>query len=72
MGIQGQKMNERIRQLAEQATTYIDPSANDGVCWNFDKEKFAQLIVRECAWVADTAEPYQTSDLILKHFGVEP
>ena len=64
-------MNERIRQLAEQATTYIDPSANDGVCWNFDKEKFAQLIVRECAWVADTAETYQTSDLILKHFGVE-
>lgn len=41
-------MNERIRQLAEQATTYIDPSANDGVCWNFDKEKFAELIVREC------------------------
>ena len=66
------EMNQRIRQLAEQATTYIDPSANDGVCWNFDKEKFAQLIVRECAWVADTAEPYQTSDLILKHFGVEP
>ena len=65
-------MNERIKELAEQATTYIDPSANDGVCWNFDKEKFAQLIVRECAWVADTAEPYQTSDLILKHFGVEP
>ena len=65
-------MNERIQKLAEQATTYIDPSANDGVCWNFDKEKFAQLIVRECAWVADTAEPYQTSDLILKHFGVEP
>ena len=65
-------MNERIQKLADEATTYIDPSANDGVCWNFDKEKFAQLIVRECAWVADTAEPYQTSDLILKHFGVEP
>ena len=41
-------MNERIKELAEQATTYIDPSANDGVCWNFDKEKFAELIVREC------------------------
>ena len=41
-------MNERIKKLAEQATTYIDPSANDGVCWNFDKEKFAELIVREC------------------------
>ena len=41
-------MNERIKELAEQATTYIDPSANDGVCWNFDKEKFAELIVGEC------------------------
>ena len=41
-------MNERIKKLAEQATTYIDPSANDGVCWNFDKEKFAELIVQEC------------------------
>ena len=41
-------MNERIKDLAEQATTYIDPSANDGVCWNFDKEKFAELIVQEC------------------------
>jgi len=42
-------MNERIRLLAEQATSYIDPSANDGVCWHFDKEKFAELIVKECA-----------------------
>jgi hypothetical protein len=41
-------MNERIKELAEQATSYIDPSANDGVCWNFDKEKFAELIVAEC------------------------
>ena len=41
-------MNERIKDLAIQATTYIDPSANDGVCWNFDKEKFAELIVQEC------------------------
>lgn len=41
-------MNEITKQLAEQATTYIDPSANDGVCWDFDKEKFAQLIVQEC------------------------
>ena len=41
-------MNKRIKELAEQATSYIDPSANDGVCWNFDKEKFAELIVQEC------------------------
>ena len=46
-------MNERIRELAEQATSYIDPSANDGVCWYFDKEKFAELIVRECIGIVD-------------------
>jgi len=34
-------------------------------------EKFAQLIVRECADIADKAEPYKASDLIRKHFGVE-
>ena len=34
-------------------------------------EKFAQLIVRECAEIADTAEPFLASDLIKQHFGVE-
>lgn len=42
-------MNERIKLLVEQATTRIDPIAHDGVCWDFDKEKFAELIVRECS-----------------------
>jgi hypothetical protein len=54
-------MNKLIRELAEQATTYIDPSANDGVCWDFDKEKFAELIVRECI------EKITTYDLIPGH-----
>ena len=67
-------MNERIKELAEQATTYVDPSANDGVCWDFDKEKFAELIVKECAeWVNDNVgliDEKAKSDL-LKHFGVE-
>ena len=61
-------MNERIRQLAEQATTYIDPSANDGVCWNFDKEKFAELIVKECAEICLEANDHKN---ILRHFGVK-
>ena len=34
-------------------------------------EKFAELIVQECAEIADKAEPYKASDLIKKHFGVE-
>ena len=41
-------MIKRIKLPAEQATTRIDPIAHDGVCWDFDKEKFAQLIVAEC------------------------
>lgn len=67
-------MNQRIRLLAEQATTRIDPIAHDGACWNFDKEKFAQLIVQECANQVDwiLAEGGKTQgDLIKQHFGVE-
>ena len=67
-------MNERIKELVKQATTYIDPTANDGVCWDFDKEKFAELIVQECAGRVDwiLAEDGRTQgDLIREHFGVE-
>ena len=46
-------MNKQIERLIEQATTRIDPSAHDGVCWDFDKEKFANLIVQECADIVD-------------------
>ena len=71
-------MSERIRLLAEQATSYIDPSANDGVCWHFDKEKFAELIVKECAneilkWKSEPFpyDPEFGAKLIKEHFGVE-
>ena len=62
-------MNERIKELVEQATTTFDFGAPINF---FDKEKFAELIVRECAEIAKTAEPYRSDDLILRHFGVEP
>ena len=68
-------MNQRIKELAKQATRYIDPTINEGVCWELDQEKFAQLIVEECANVAD--ENYihrgsRTCGLAIKqHFGVE-
>ena len=59
-------MNERIRELAEQAGW-------DNHHSKFDTriEKFAELIVRECAEIADKAEPYKASDLIKQYFGVE-
>ena len=64
-------MNERIKKLAEQATTYIDPSANDGVCWNFDKEKFAELIVGECMSNLYLHGYDDARQQIKQHFGVE-
>ena len=42
-------MNERIRELVKQATTYIEPTSTSGEGWIFDKEKFAELIVQDCA-----------------------
>ena len=41
-------MNERIKQLAEQATTIIEATEHSGEGWIFNKEKFAKLIVGEC------------------------
>jgi hypothetical protein len=58
-------MNAKLQQL-------MDRSFTDHQGEQFDPERFAQLIVRECAGIAETAEPYQSSDLIKQHFGVEP
>ena len=66
-------INERIRSLAEQATTYIEPTYSSGEGWIFDKEKFAQLIVRECikAYNDDGYQTeYEQDQKVLKHFGV--
>ena len=52
-------MNERIRQLAEQATSIVEmvgPQGYTSSYANFDREKFAELIVRECAGRVDCQE----------------
>ena len=69
-------MNERIRDLKEQALIWaietLDPDALNDNEWGVAIDaKFAELIVRECAEIADKAEPYKASDLIKQHFGVE-
>jgi len=70
-------MNERIRLLAEQATTYIEPTADSGEGWIFDKEKFAEAIIRECCTalqpaLRDMISRGQGRELILEHFGFNP
>ena len=62
-------MNERIQKLAEQAgffpteLTQVGPSV----------EKFAELIVRECADITDSIgeHGYIASEQMLEHFGVK-
>jgi len=44
-------MNKRIRELIDKATT-IEEHGWGASYENFDKEKFAELIVKECARVA--------------------
>ena len=71
-------MNERIKELIKQATTIEEHKW--GVSYdNFDKEKFAELIVRECAKVcrdqpnvyALKADRDNCAIAIEEHFGVE-
>ena len=70
-------MNERIKKLKEQATSYTW-NGND-VTEELDEQKFAQLIVRECLDIVNRkeysyheADPlWETSQLIKQHFGVE-
>ena len=69
-------MNERIKQLAEQATTIVDTVNSQGYSSsyaNFDREKFAELIVRECADIAtiNSNQWHSAGTYVLKHFGVE-
>jgi len=63
-------MNERIKELESQGWSHrIGGALMDGQL-HFDTQKFAELIVRECAEIADIAEPFLASDLIKQHFGV--
>ena len=57
-------MNERIRELMIQSD-YAAPEIA------LRAQKLAELIVRECAEIADKAEPYKANDLIKEHFGVD-
>ena len=79
-------MNERIKELARQAG-FIDRGTNHTAYMNFDHEKFAELIVRECVeqiiakgtdWVdfapSQTGvrpEYWDMAQQIKQHFGVE-
>ena len=63
-------MNERIRELYDQAIIIEDNG--DYVWGELDPEKFAELIVKECARVAsDYDGAHYVGTAIEEHFGVE-
>ena len=68
-------MNERIKELALQAMTYVthNPKANKLNSGDMFDEKFAELIVKECAGVAlmSNGNNLYVCELIKQHFGVE-
>ena len=67
-------MNERIRELALQAgATVMERSGwTDFGTLDLDVEKFAELIVRECAEVAEDYDgAHYVGTEIQKHFGVK-
>lgn len=78
-------MNEKIKLLAEQAGI-TNNNLSDGNMSHNDLEKFARLIIRECARLCDnhgdkveddrpnkdlSSAAFDCSDIIREHFGVE-
>ena len=80
-------MNERIQELVEQANekinyrvdpntfSEIDDPNGPHIRTQFNKEKFAELIVKECMQVSMKAvgmdAEYEAWYLIKQHFGIE-
>jgi hypothetical protein len=68
-------MNERIKELAEQATKKYDRLGNEIPFAQPDLEKFAKLIVRECIGIVKQRWINPDEDVIAEeikqHFGVE-
>ena len=61
-------MNNRYQDLAREAGLLV----HNPELMPTKLQKFAELLIRECAEIADKAEPYKSNDLIIQHFGVEP
>ncbi len=69
-------MNERIKELYEQS---MEQHVSNNMAWEeLNPEKFAELIVQECAYInfykrtdISLKDAYRVSKVILEHFGVE-
>lgn len=76
-------MNERIRELEAQCWEYKQGFAGQADWYTvFNKQKFAELIIRECAMLVEGFEitqevaldeyaDYEAGAVLKEHFGVE-
>jgi hypothetical protein len=64
-------MNKRIRELIDKATT-IEEHGWGASYENFDRQKFAEMIVKECAdFLKDKLDDHFAAEQLEEHFGVE-
>jgi len=77
-------MNNRIKEIANEAFTSINDMASEGIAdrhtfnmhwFQLYNQKFAELLIQDCANIAnaglDPSESYLPGEDILNHFGVE-
>ena len=64
-------MNERIEQLAEQCWVHTNKPLFGAKSphWEFDRQKFAELIIRECIEISQVGSITETK--LRRHFGVK-
>jgi hypothetical protein len=64
-------MHDKITELIEKATKRYPATESSGEFSTFDKEKFAELIVRECSLFVFKQNGPKSALNLLEHFGVE-
>ncbi len=76
--VKGFKMNERIRKIAIETDAWCDQHYTDDPMYDIKwEQKFAELIVRECAglfeieWGEEKLTGNDVGYVVKKHFGVE-
>jgi len=63
-------MNERIKELAEQAGLYDEKSPDEVPEFTASFEKFAELLIRECLSYTKEGDLDFMKFMIKQHFGV--
>lgn len=64
-------MNENIKQIWNKAASSHQQQDTSWKTKESFLNRFAELIITECASIAEKAEPYKAHDLIKNRFGIK-